>query len=76
MHSSNPLANTIYSPTEVDSYKSFLTNRGLSYIDHWVDWTVGNAKKEFKLYLTKDSTQSNMVADCWATALSACFIGK
>jgi hypothetical protein len=38
VHPSQPLASAKYYPKEVASFKSYLTSRGYTYIDHWSEW--------------------------------------
>lgn len=75
VHPSQPLASAIHYPTEVDSFKSYLTSRGFTYIDHWSEWPVGN-KDEMNTYLTEDSTPNDKGAALWASTLSTFFTGK
>ncbi|WP_017379286.1 SGNH/GDSL hydrolase family protein [Paenisporosarcina sp. TG-14] len=75
VHPSQPLASAIHYPTEVDSFKSYLTSRGFTYIDHWSEWPVGN-KDDMNTYLTEDSTPNDKGAALWASALSTFFTGK
>lgn len=75
VHPSQPLANAIYYPTEVESLKSYLTTRGFSYIDHWSNWPIGNAE-EMATYLTAESLPNDKGATLWASSLSSFFTGK
>ena len=75
IHPSQPLPNATYYPTEVDSFKSYLTSRGFSYIDHWSQWPVGN-EEEMNTYLTEESVPNDKGAALWASALSTFFTGK
>jgi len=75
VHPSQPLANAVFYPTEVESFKSYLTARGITYIDHWTNWPVGNVE-EMKTYLTEDSVPTTEGASLWASALSTFFTGK
>ncbi|MGB3102780.1 MAG: SGNH/GDSL hydrolase family protein [Psychrobacillus psychrotolerans] len=75
VHPSQPLPNAIYYPTEVESFKSYLTSRGFSYIDHWSEWPVGN-EEEMNTYLTEESVPNDKGAALWASALSTFFTGK
>lgn len=75
VHPSQPLTKAIYYPGEVDSFKSYLTNRGYTYIDHWTEWPVGN-EAEMNTYLTEDSAVNEKGAVLWASALSTFFTGK
>lgn len=75
VHPSQPLANATFYPTEVQSFKSYLTSRGYTYIDHWSEWPVGNID-EMNTYLTDDSEPNAKGAALWASALSTFFIGK
>jgi len=75
IHPSQPLPSAVFYPTEVDSFKSYLTSRGFTYIDHWSQWPVGN-KDEMNTYLTEDSTPNEKGAALWASALSTFFTGQ
>jgi len=75
VHPSQPLPNAIYYPAEVESFKSYLTSRGFSYIDHWSEWPVGN-EEEMNTYLTEESVPNDKGAALWASSLSTFFTGK
>lgn len=75
IHPSQPLPNAIYYPTEVESFKSYITSRGFSYVDHWSDWPVGNVE-QMNTYLTEESVPNDKGAALWASALSTFFTGK
>ncbi|MCZ8537243.1 SGNH/GDSL hydrolase family protein [Paenisporosarcina quisquiliarum] len=75
VHPSQPLASAIYYPVEVDSFKTYMTDRGYTYIDHWTEWPIGN-KEEMNTYLTEDSSPNKEGAALWASALSTFFTGK
>jgi len=75
VHPSQPLANATFYPTEVQSFKSYLTSRRYTYIDHWSDWPVGNVE-EMNTYLTGESEPNDKGAALWASALSTFFTGK
>lgn len=75
VHPSQPLASAIYYPVEVDSFKTYMTDRGYTYIDHWIDWPIEN-KEEMNNYLTEDSSPNKEGAALWASALSTFFTGK
>jgi hypothetical protein len=75
IHPSQPLPNAIYYPTEVESFKSYITSRGFSYIDHWSDWPVGNVE-QMNTYLTEESVPNDKGAALWASSLSTFFTGK
>jgi hypothetical protein len=75
VHPSQPLASAIYYPTEVESFKSYLTSRGFSYIDHWSQWPVGN-EEEMNTYLTAESVPNDKGAALWASSLLTYFTGK
>lgn len=75
VHPSQPLAKAAYYPKEVESFKSYLTSKGFTYIDHWTEWPVGN-EDEMNIYLTEDSEPNDKGAALWASALSTFFTGK
>ncbi|QBP42025.1 SGNH/GDSL hydrolase family protein [Paenisporosarcina antarctica] len=75
VHPSQPLASATHYPTQVDSFKSYLTSREFTYIDHWSEWPVGN-EDEMNTYLTEDSIPNVKGAALWASALSTFFTGK
>ena len=75
VHPSQPLAKATFYPTEVQSFKSYLTSREYTYIDHWIEWPVGN-EEEMNTYLTDDSEPNDKGAALWASALSTFFTGK
>jgi len=75
VHPSQPLANAVFYPTEVESFKSYLTTRGVTYIDHWPNWPVGNVD-EMNTYLTEESVPNAKGAELWAAALTTFFTGK
>lgn len=75
VHPSQPLAKATFYPTEVQSFKSYLTSRGYTYIDHWSEWPVGNVD-EMNTYLTDESEPNDKGAVLWASALSTFFTGK
>lgn len=75
VHPSQPLASAIYYPVEVDAFKTYLTDLGYTYIDHWAKWPVGN-KNEMNNYLTEDSSPNEQGTALWASALTTFFTGK
>ncbi|PUB10195.1 SGNH/GDSL hydrolase family protein [Paenisporosarcina sp. OV554] len=75
VHPSQPLAKAAYYPKEVESFKSYLTSKGFTYIDHWTEWPVGN-EDEMNIYLTEDSEPNDKGAALWASALSTYLTGK
>lgn len=75
VHPSQPLPNAIYYPNEVESFKSYLTSKGYSYIDHWSQWPVGN-EDEMNTFLTEESVPNDQGAALWASSLSTFFTGK
>ena len=75
VHPSQPLASAEFYPKEVASFKSYLTSRRYTYIDHWSEWPVGNVD-EMNTYLTDESEPNDKGATLWASALSSFFTGK
>ena len=75
VHPSQPLPNAVFYPTEVESFKSYLTTREVTYIDHWRNWPVGNVD-EMNTFLTEESVPNDQGAELWASALSTFFTGK
>ena len=75
VHPSQPLASAMFYPKEVESFKSYLTSRGYTYIDHWANWPVGNVD-EMNTYLTEESVPNAKGAELWAAALTTFFTGK
>ena len=69
VHPSQPLASAKYYPKEVESFKSYLTSRGYTFINHWSAWPVGN-EEEMNTYLTDESEANDKGAALWASALS------
>ncbi|MGB2993751.1 MAG: SGNH/GDSL hydrolase family protein [Paenisporosarcina sp.] len=75
VHPSQPLASAKYYPKEVESFKSYLTSRDYTFINHWMEWPVGN-EVEMNTYLTGESEPNDKGAALWASALSTFFTGK
>ena len=75
VHPSQPLATAFHYPTRVKSFKSYLTAREYTYIDHWTEWPVGN-EEEMNTFLTLDSEPNDKGAALWASALSTYLTGK
>lgn len=75
VHPSQPLASAQFYPKEVASFKSYLTSRDYTFINHWTVWPVGN-EEEMNTYLTDESEPNDKGAALWASALSTFFTGK
>lgn len=75
VHPSQPLASAQFYPKEVESFKSYLTSRGYTFINHWMEWPIGNVD-EMNTYLTDESLPNDKGAALWASALSTFFTGK